>query len=531
MVFGNMGDDSGTGVAFTRDPNTGEKVLFGEYLTNAQGEDVVAGIRTPQTISQMRDGDARGLRRVRAHRRAARAALPRRAGPRVHHRARPAVHAPDALAPSARPPPRCRSPPTWSTRGIITEQEALARIEPAHVDQLLRDQFDPDAQRARRAHRRPQRLAGRGRGQGRLQRRPRLRVGRAGREGHPRPHRDVARRLPRHGRGPGRAHRARRRHVACGGRRAPDRQAVRRRLRGADHRLRHEDARARRTAWASAKGSGSPSTARPARCSSAPCPRSAPASRTRPSSRRCSVGRRRPALRSGPTPTSPRRRPRRAATAPRASACAAPSTCSAKGSGWTSSVTRSSSRSRPRAPRRSAPPARRSTPTTPGGRPVRRGDGQAREAPAGRLRGHLRGHGRAAGRHPADRPAAPRVPAQPRGAARRGHDEAGNGRHDPTEDRELLAAIEALREQNPMLGLRGIRLGLMIPDLIKMQTRAILNAAIARQAGRRRPARRDHDPAGRPRERAGARRAHPRGGGEGGRGSGRRPRSTTSSAR
>ncbi len=43
MVFGNMGADSGTGVAFTRDPNTGEKALFGEYLTNAQGEDVVAG--------------------------------------------------------------------------------------------------------------------------------------------------------------------------------------------------------------------------------------------------------------------------------------------------------------------------------------------------------------------------------------------------------------------------------------------------------------------------------------------------------
>jgi pyruvate,orthophosphate dikinase len=55
MVYGNMGDDSGTGVAFTRDPNTGEKVLFGEYLTNAQGEDVVAGIRTPRKISEMRD--------------------------------------------------------------------------------------------------------------------------------------------------------------------------------------------------------------------------------------------------------------------------------------------------------------------------------------------------------------------------------------------------------------------------------------------------------------------------------------------
>ncbi|MGD0967661.1 MAG: pyruvate, phosphate dikinase [Candidatus Aquilonibacter sp.] len=53
MVFGNMGDDSGTGVAFTRDPNTGEDVLFGEYLTNAQGEDVVAGTRTPEKIADL----------------------------------------------------------------------------------------------------------------------------------------------------------------------------------------------------------------------------------------------------------------------------------------------------------------------------------------------------------------------------------------------------------------------------------------------------------------------------------------------
>jgi pyruvate, orthophosphate dikinase len=53
MVFGNMGDDSGTGVAFTRDPNTGENVLFGEYLRNAQGEDVVAGIRTPEKIADL----------------------------------------------------------------------------------------------------------------------------------------------------------------------------------------------------------------------------------------------------------------------------------------------------------------------------------------------------------------------------------------------------------------------------------------------------------------------------------------------
>ena len=55
MAFGNMGDDCGTGVAFTRDPATGEKGLFGEFLTNAQGEDVVAGVRTPMKISEMAD--------------------------------------------------------------------------------------------------------------------------------------------------------------------------------------------------------------------------------------------------------------------------------------------------------------------------------------------------------------------------------------------------------------------------------------------------------------------------------------------
>ncbi len=58
MVYGNMGDDSGTGVAFTRNPSTGEKKLYGEFLMNAQGEDVVAGIRTPQTIDQMKQINA-----------------------------------------------------------------------------------------------------------------------------------------------------------------------------------------------------------------------------------------------------------------------------------------------------------------------------------------------------------------------------------------------------------------------------------------------------------------------------------------
>ena len=55
MVFGNTGNNSGTGVAFTRDPATGENKLFGEFLVNAQGEDVVAGVRTPQHIDELKD--------------------------------------------------------------------------------------------------------------------------------------------------------------------------------------------------------------------------------------------------------------------------------------------------------------------------------------------------------------------------------------------------------------------------------------------------------------------------------------------
>ena len=55
MVFGNMGEDCATGVAFTRDPSTGENKYYGEYLINAQGEDVVAGIRTPNKLEEMGD--------------------------------------------------------------------------------------------------------------------------------------------------------------------------------------------------------------------------------------------------------------------------------------------------------------------------------------------------------------------------------------------------------------------------------------------------------------------------------------------
>jgi len=144
MVFGNMGDDSGTGVAFTRDPNTGDKQLFGEYLTNAQGEDVVAGIRTPLAIAEMRSqmpeiyGQFEEIAgRLERHyrdmqdleftiERGRLYMLQTRSGKRT---ATAAVRIAAAMV----------------DEGRITEHEALARIEPAHVDQLLRDQFDPAA--------------------------------------------------------------------------------------------------------------------------------------------------------------------------------------------------------------------------------------------------------------------------------------------------------------------------------------------------------------------------------------------------
>ncbi|MFO1539669.1 MAG: pyruvate, phosphate dikinase [Chloroflexota bacterium] len=146
MVFGNMGEDSGTGVAFTRDPNTGERVLFGEYLTNAQGEDVVAGIRTPFPIAHMADAMpavyaefvAIGQKLERHYRdmqdleftieRGKLYMLQTRSGKRT------------ALA-------AVKIAADMVAEGIITKPEALARIEPAHVDQLLRDQYDPDARK------------------------------------------------------------------------------------------------------------------------------------------------------------------------------------------------------------------------------------------------------------------------------------------------------------------------------------------------------------------------------------------------
>ena len=96
MVFGNMGDTSATGVGFTRNPSTGEKVFWGEFLVNAQGEDVVAGIRTPQPISDLESDHAGRLPPASRNHQQPRKALSRHAGFRVHHRERQAVHAANA---------------------------------------------------------------------------------------------------------------------------------------------------------------------------------------------------------------------------------------------------------------------------------------------------------------------------------------------------------------------------------------------------------------------------------------------------
>ncbi|HYK98957.1 MAG TPA: pyruvate, phosphate dikinase [Candidatus Acidoferrales bacterium] len=153
MVFGNMGNDSGTGVAFTRDPNTGAKELYGEYLINAQGEDVVAGIRTPAKISQLEsempkvyEQFEKIAKRLEKHYRDAQDLeftiergklymLQTRSAKRT---ARAAVKiATDMVA-----------------EGAITKDEALKRVDPAQVEQLLLPRFDEKAvEKARSAGR------------------------------------------------------------------------------------------------------------------------------------------------------------------------------------------------------------------------------------------------------------------------------------------------------------------------------------------------------------------------------------------
>ena len=142
MVFGNKGERSGTGVAFTRNPSTGEPGAFGEFLVDAQGEDVVAGIRTPEPLVAMQqrlpaaltelletignleshyrdmqdieftvEDDRLYLLQTRTAKRTAAAAL--------------------------------KAAVDMAGEGLITREEAVARIDPAQLDQLLHPMIDP----------------------------------------------------------------------------------------------------------------------------------------------------------------------------------------------------------------------------------------------------------------------------------------------------------------------------------------------------------------------------------------------------
>lgn len=144
MVFGNMGENSGTGVAFTRDPSTGEKVFYGDYLPNAQGEDVVAGIRTPQKITTLKDSHPEIYRqleevcqKLESHYRDMQDIeftvqdgklylLQTRTGKRT------------ALA-------AVKIAVDMVQEGLISKEEAIMRVEPDQLDQLLHPIFDPKA--------------------------------------------------------------------------------------------------------------------------------------------------------------------------------------------------------------------------------------------------------------------------------------------------------------------------------------------------------------------------------------------------
>lgn len=144
MVFGNMGDDCGTGVAFTRNPSTGEKTLYGEFLINAQGEDVVAGTRTPQPIAKLKDEMpsvfeqfVKTAELLEKHyknmqdieftvERGKLYMLQTRNGKRT---AQAAVKVAYDLA----------------HEGLVTKQEAILMVEPAQLDQLLHRQIDGSA--------------------------------------------------------------------------------------------------------------------------------------------------------------------------------------------------------------------------------------------------------------------------------------------------------------------------------------------------------------------------------------------------
>ena len=154
MVYGNMGKESATGVAFTRNPATGENVFYGEYLVNAQGEDVVAGIRTPHPLNKIQKGDSDLISLEEE--------MPEIYNELSEIRTKLEKHFRDIqdleftseegklyilqtrtgkrTALSA-----VKTAVDMVKEGLITKEEAVARIEPEHLDQLLHPMLDPNA--------------------------------------------------------------------------------------------------------------------------------------------------------------------------------------------------------------------------------------------------------------------------------------------------------------------------------------------------------------------------------------------------
>jgi pyruvate,orthophosphate dikinase len=144
MVFGNKGDDCGTGVCFTRDPSTGEQGLYGEFLANAQGEDVVAGIRTPEPLEAMQARLPEAfeqlldtMRRLEEHYRDVQDIEFTVEEGRLYLLQTRAAKRTAAAA--------LKAAVEMVDEGLISLEEAVARIDPAQLDQLLHPMLDPNA--------------------------------------------------------------------------------------------------------------------------------------------------------------------------------------------------------------------------------------------------------------------------------------------------------------------------------------------------------------------------------------------------
>jgi pyruvate,orthophosphate dikinase len=147
MVFGNMGDTSGTGVAFTRDPSTGQNKFYGEYLMNAQGEDVVAGIRTPEPIAKLAKVDARSYKQL----------CEIRLQLEKHYRdmqdieftiERGELFMLQTRTGKRTAPAAVKMAVDMAKEKLITEKEAVLRVDPKSLDQLLHPQFDVAGEKA-----------------------------------------------------------------------------------------------------------------------------------------------------------------------------------------------------------------------------------------------------------------------------------------------------------------------------------------------------------------------------------------------